>query len=138
VLGFRTDAAPENVAASLGIPAGAQVHVFERLRYAGAAPLALMRNHVPAALLNVSAADLEADGLYNLLRANGITMRMARQQIGARGATAAEARALGDRRGAPVLTMQRSACDDYGRAVEHGNHVSLASRYSFGLTLTGW
>jgi len=60
VLGFRTEAAPENVTARLGIPAGTQVHVFERLRYADAAPLALMRNHVPAALLSVSAADLEA------------------------------------------------------------------------------
>ena len=58
-----------------------------------------MRNHVPAHLLRLSPADLEAGGLYNLLRANGITMRIAKQAIGARAATAAEARALGERTG---------------------------------------
>ena len=108
------------LAVKLGIPAGTPVYVFERLRYADAEPLALMRNHVPAHLLRLSPADLEAQGLYNLLRANGITMRIAKQAIGARAATAAEARALGERQGAPLLTMERSAYDDQGRAVEHG------------------
>jgi DNA-binding GntR family transcriptional regulator len=65
-------------------------------------------------------------------------MRIAKQAIGARTATAAEARALGEREGAPLLTMQRSAYDEQGRAVEHGHHVDPASRYSFDLTLTGW
>jgi DNA-binding GntR family transcriptional regulator len=97
-----------------------------------------MRNHVPEHLLPLTAADLEEHGLYNLLRANGISLRIAKQAIGARSATAAEARALGERRGAPLLTMERSAYDDQGRAVEHGHHVYRASRYSFDLTLTGW
>ena len=119
-------------------PAGTPAYVFERLRYADAEPLALMRNYVPAHLLRLAPADLEAQGLYNLLRANGITMRIAKQAIGARTATAAEARALGERRRAPLLTMERSAYDDQGRAVEHGHHLYRASRYSFDLTLTGW
>jgi DNA-binding GntR family transcriptional regulator len=97
-----------------------------------------MRNHVPGHLLQLTAADLEAQGLYNLLRANGVTMRIARQAIGARAATPAEARALGEKRGAPLLTMERSAYDEQGRAVEHGHHLYRASRYSFDLTLTGW
>ena len=97
-----------------------------------------MRNSVPVHLLRLSPADLEAQGLYHLLRANGVTMRIAKQAIGARAATAAEARALGERRGAPLLTMERSAYDDHGRAVEHGQHLYRASRYSFDLTLTGW
>jgi DNA-binding GntR family transcriptional regulator len=114
------------------------VYVFERLRYADAEPLALMRNHVPGHLLRLTAADLEAQGLYNLFRANGVTMRIARQAIGARAATPAEARALGEKRGAPLLTMERSAYDEQGRPVEHGHHLYRASRYSFDLTLTGW
>ena len=36
------------------------------------------------------------------------------------------------------MTMERSAYDEQGRAVEHGHHVCLASRYSFDLTLAGW
>jgi DNA-binding GntR family transcriptional regulator len=138
VVSFRTEAAPAALAAALGIPAGTQVYAFERLRYADAEPLALMRNHVPAHLLSLTPADLEAGGLYNLLRANGVTMRIAKQAIGARAATAAEARALGEPKGAPLLTMERSVYDDHGRAVEHGQHVYRASRYSFDLTLTGW
>ena len=92
VVSFRTEAAADALAGKLGIPAGTQVYVFERLRYADAEPLALMRNHVPVHLLRLSPADLEAQGLYNLLRANGVTMRIAKQAIGARAATAAEAR----------------------------------------------
>jgi DNA-binding GntR family transcriptional regulator len=126
------------VAAALGLPAGTPVYVFERLRYADAEPLALMRNHVPEHLLRLTAAALETQGLYNLFRVSGVSMRIAKQSIGARAATPAEARALGETRGAPLLTMERSAYDDQGRAVEHGHHLYRASRYSFDLTLTGW
>jgi len=97
-----------------------------------------MRNHVPASLLRLRPADLETRGLYELLRASGINPRLAKQSIGARTATAAEARALGEANAAPLLTMERWAYDDQGRAVEHGNHIYRASRYSFDLTLTGW
>jgi DNA-binding GntR family transcriptional regulator len=138
VVSFSTEPAPDALAAALGLAAGTPVYVFERLRFAGAEPLALMRNHVPEHLMRLSAADLEAQGLYNLFRTNGISMRIARQSIGARAATAAEARALGERKGASLLTMERSAYDEQGRAVEHGHHVYRASRYSFDLTLTGW
>ena len=138
VVSFRTEPAPETLAATIGIPAGTPVYVFERLRYADAEPLALMRNHVPEHLLRLTQADLEAKGLYNLLRANGISPRIAKQAIGARAATVTEARALGETRGAPLLTVERSAYDDQGRAVEHGQHLYRASRYSFDLTLTGW
>jgi DNA-binding GntR family transcriptional regulator len=138
VVSFRTEPAPDALAVKLGIAAGTPAYVFERLRFADGEPLALMRNHVPAHLVELTAADLETQGLYNLLRANGVTMRIAKQAIGARAATAAEARALGEAKGAPLLTMERSAYDDQGRAVEHGHHLYRASRYSFDLTLTGW
>jgi len=138
VVSFGTEPASDALAATLGIPALAPVYVFERLRYADAEPLALMRNHVPEQLMRLSAADLETRGLYNLFRANGISMRIAKQAIGARAATAVEGRALGEREGAPLLVMERSAYDEQGRAVELGHHVYRASRYSFDLTLTGW
>jgi DNA-binding GntR family transcriptional regulator len=138
VLSFATEPAPDALALELGLPEGTKVHVFERLRSAGDEPLAIMRNHVPADLLPLTPEDLEEQGLYNLLRANGLNLRIAKQSIGARAATAAEARALGETKGAPLLTMVRSAYDDQGRAVEHGDHIYRASRYSFDLTLTGW
>ena len=138
VLSFATEPAPDALALELGIPEGTAVYIFERLRYAGAEPLAIMRNHVPADLLRLAPEDLEEQGLYHLLRANGLNLRIAKQSIGARAATAAEARALGETKAAPLLTMVRSAYDDQGRAVEHGDHIYRASRYSFDLTLTGW
>jgi DNA-binding GntR family transcriptional regulator len=138
VLNFATEPVSDTLALELGIPDGTDVYVFERLRYAEAEPLALMRNHVPAHLLRLTPDDLQVHGLYNLLRANGIKPRIAKQSIGARAATAAEARALCETKGAPLLTMVRAAYDDQGRAVEHGDHVYRAARYTFDLTLTSW
>jgi DNA-binding GntR family transcriptional regulator len=138
VLSFAVEPAPDEVAVELGLPAGTDVYAFERLRYAETEPLALMHNYVPVSLLRLSAADLEGQGLYNLFRRSGINLRAARQSIGARASTAAEARALGESKGAPLLTMSRVAHDDQGRAVEYGNHIYRASRYSFDITLTCW
>jgi DNA-binding GntR family transcriptional regulator len=138
VLSFGIEPIPDTVARELNLAEGTAVYAFERLRYAEAEPLALMHNYVPASLLKLSAEDLEVQGLYTLLRANGINPRIARQSIGARASTAAQARALGETRGAPLLTMVREAYDDQDRAVEYGSHIYRASRYSFDLTLTAW
>jgi len=128
--------APDHVAEALGVPEGAEVTWLERLRFAAGEPLALMRNAVPVDVLRPRAADLEDRGLYELLRAAGYVPRMADQVVGARAATTAEARVLGDARGAPVLTMTRTAWDASGRAVEYGSHIYRASRYSIALTLS--
>jgi DNA-binding GntR family transcriptional regulator len=138
VVSFSRLPASGAVALDLGLAEGTEIYAFERLRCADGEPLALMRNHVPADVLPLTAGSLEQQGLYNLLRAAGITLRIARQSIGARAATAAEARALGESKAAPLLTMERTAYDDRGRVVEHGSHLYRASRYSFDLTLTGW
>jgi GntR family transcriptional regulator len=62
-------------------------------------------------------------------------LRFADQTIGARAATTTEARLLAERKGAPLLTMTRTAFDETGRALEYGTHVYRASIYSFELTL---
>lgn len=128
--------APDAVADALGVPQGLEVTWIERLRYAGDEPLALMHNAVPVDLLRPSRADLEERGLYELLRAAGHVPRMAHQVVGAKTATTVEGRLLGEPRGAPMLTMTRTAWDAAGRAVEYGSHIYRASRYSFELTLT--
>ena len=56
-------------------------------------------------------------------------------RIGARAATVGEARLLRERKGAPLLTMERTAYDDSGRAVEFGSHAYRAQTYSFEVTL---
>ncbi|MBB4934035.1 DNA-binding GntR family transcriptional regulator [Lipingzhangella halophila] len=137
VLRLAVERPPHTVAAALEVSPDTEVYVLERLRYAGDDPLALLHNYLPLDLVRLSEDALTGDGLYNLMRAAGITMKIASQSISARGATAAEARMLGENRGAPLLTMDRTAYDDVGRVVEIGSHVYRASRYAFELTLTG-
>jgi DNA-binding GntR family transcriptional regulator len=127
--------ADARLAGALGLAVGVPVTRIERLRCAGEEPLALMSNWLPADVADVTAADLERQGLYELLRRRGVHMRIATQRIGARAATPSEARLLQERRGAPLLTMERTAYDDSGRAVEFGSHVYRAQNYSFEVTL---
>lgn len=132
---FEVGPVADHVAEELGIPRGTEVARFERLRFAGAEPLALMTNVVPVSVLSLTRADLAEHGLYELLRAAGHVPRMAGQVIGARSATAAEARLLGESGGATVLTMTRTVWDAAGAGIEYGSHLYRASRYSFELTL---
>lgn len=127
--------ADQEVADALAVPLGARVVRLDRVRYAEGRPLALMTNYLPAGLLDLDTAVLETRGLYQLLREHGVHLHLAKQAIGARTASAREAARLGERRGAPLLTMTRIAYDTAGEVVEYGTHVYRASRYTFELTL---
>jgi DNA-binding GntR family transcriptional regulator len=128
--------APAAVAERLGVPVGTQVLHLQRLRSAGEDPLAVMRNWLPGDLAPaLSAEALQTRGLYELMRGTGVHLRIATQRIGARGATAPEARLLKLRKGAPLLTMERVTYDGSGRAVELGTHVYHAERYSIEMTV---
>ncbi|MGC5003933.1 GntR family transcriptional regulator [Streptomyces sp. NBC_00353] len=135
VLGNRIEPATARIAAALGVPEGTDVHLVERLRSAHDEPMALLRNHVPAGLVDLGTERLEATGLYRIMRAAGITLHSARQSVGARLATAEEAAQLAEPEGAPLLTMERTTYDDTGRAVEFASHVYRASRYAFDFQL---
>lgn len=128
------DASPE-VADLLGLPKGAPVIAIARLRTALDQPIARLTNYLSANRLSITTEMLESDGLYQLLRRSGIHLHSATQVIGARTATAAEARLLGESKGAALLTMERTAYDDHGAAVEYGNHIYSANRYSFHMSL---
>lgn len=86
-----------------------------------------MRHEVPASIVTFTKEDLERRGLYDILHSHGAAPRIASETIGARAATAVEARILQETRGAPLLTMERTAYDKHGRAVEHALHVYRAS-----------
>jgi DNA-binding GntR family transcriptional regulator len=135
VLSFSTLAGLDEVCVALNVPVGTEVVAIERLRYADDEPIALMRNYLPANIAQLSPDQLRDRGLYQVLRDNGVQMRIAEQTIGARKATTGEAKLLQEVRGAPLLTMQRTAYDHAGRAVEYGSHLYRASVYSFEITL---
>lgn len=127
--------ADEAVADALGVPRGTDVLQLRRLRSADDEPIALLTNYLPLGLVDATAETFEKSGLYDLIRATGTHIRVADQTIGAAPASAAEAKLLGERKGAALLAMRRIAYDDVGRAVEYGTHLYRASRYSFSLTL---
>ncbi|MBO0512479.1 GntR family transcriptional regulator [Streptomyces beijiangensis] len=131
VLCNDTVPATAGIAAALAVPEGSEVQHIERLRLAYDEPMAHLCNYLPAGLLALDTDRLEATGLYRMMRAAGITLHSARQSVGARAASAAEAVRLEEADGAPLLTMQRTTFDSTGRAVEYGTHAYRASRYAF-------
>lgn len=124
------------VAERLRLDAGAGVVHLRRLRFADAAPIAIMENWLPADLAALDAAELEARGLYDVLRDRGIDIRVADQRIGARNADREERRLLDlSSGGDAVLTMERVSYDGNGRVIEFGHHCYRADRYWFETTL---
>lgn len=106
-----------------------------RLRLPDSVPLAVLENFLPSEFTAISGEELQDHGLYRLLRARRTLIRVADQRIGARAATAEESRLLGTKPRGPVLTMDRTAYDDAGRAVESGHHCCRPDLYSFEMTL---
>ncbi len=126
-------ATPEH-AAALEVPVGSEVVMVRRLRSADGEPVAVLTNWLPAAIAP-TAEELSRTGLYDTLRARGVQPRMAHQRIGARLATAAEARMLDEPARSALLTMERTAYDAAGAVIEHGAHYYRASRHLFDTTL---
>jgi DNA-binding GntR family transcriptional regulator len=134
VLEYRLGPVSEDIAVHLNLAPDAEVVTMRRLRSSGGQPLAVMTNHLPAALAP-DQDELERAGLYQALRSRGVHIRLARQRIGAKAADRDEARLLDEKPKAPLLVMARTAFDDSGRIVEYGSHVYRASRYYFDTTL---
>jgi DNA-binding GntR family transcriptional regulator len=135
VLSLAARTADARVAEALNLQDGAEVLYLQRLRFDGEQPLAIMHNWLPSGLIATTTEELETTGLYELLRRSGVQMRVANQRIGARAATSPEGRLLNVKAGAPLLTMERTAFDDTGRAVEYATHSYRADSYSFETTL---
>lgn len=135
VLSVETVPAGGEIAAALRLDEGAPVLAVQRLRFADEQPIALMHNHLPDGLIELEPEALADSGLYQLLRRSGVGLSTAEQTIGARRATAAEAKLLDENRGGTLLTMTRTAFDGSGKPVEYGAHVYRASHYSFEMTV---
>lgn len=135
VLTLREDVAEGESATALQVAEGTPVHYLERLRLTGGEPMALIRNWLPADLVQVDREALESGSLYDLMRRQGVQVRVSHQRIGAGAATAAQAKLLHLKTGAPVLTMERQSFDDSGRAIEFARSVYRADSYEFETTV---
>lgn len=134
VLDFAVEAAGPDRAVVFDIEPGARVYVFSRVRFAGAEPVALLRNEVPMDRVKLTRSLLTEQGLYPLLRSAGAAALTSRKSIGARGAKGGEARLLGEEKRAPLLTVVQTSYDATGRAVERGTHAYRPSQYALEVT----
>ncbi len=127
--------ADSKLAEHLGVTVGSEVLHLRRLRKTDNVAVSILENWLPSDFTNLINEDLTNHGLYQLMRARGVTMRVARQRIGARRATNRESELLNVEKGAALLTMERTAYDNSGRAVEYGLHCYRPDLYSFEATL---
>ncbi|TDB71773.1 GntR family transcriptional regulator [Micromonospora sp. KC723] len=135
VLRFDSACVDRHAARELGVPAGDRLLYCERLRLADGVPLAILRNWLPARFDDITAAELAEQGLYRLLGERNGRPTVARQKITARSASAAQARLLDTGHNAPLISMQRTAFDAEGRAVEYADHLYRADHYAIEVTV---
>src|SRR5438128_437088 len=107
VLRFGISPATAEVATALQCEQGDRVLRLERLRRADGEPLALMRNWLPPEMLETDPATLAERGLYQLLRAEGVRLKVAHQTISATPATVEQARLRAEEPGSPLLATTR-------------------------------
>lgn len=135
VLLHETIVPPAEILESLTLPPDTAVLHIKRLRFTEGIPFALLENYLPPEFLALTAKQLETHGLYQLMRAKGTTMRVARQTIGARVGTPEESELFKQKIGSPVLIMSRTLYDQSGHAVEYAKHSYRPDLYSFEVTL---
>lgn len=135
ILAVNVVKADSKLAEHLGVSIGSAVLHLRRLRKTDNVPVSILENWLPADFTNLTEDELAHHGLYQLMRSRGVTMKVAKQRIGARRATAAESEFLDVEKGAALLTMERTAYDSSGRAVEYGLHCYRPDLYSFEATL---
>jgi DNA-binding GntR family transcriptional regulator len=135
VLELKLLPADSIVAQQLGVLVGQKVVFLHRVRSAGNTPVAVMQNWIHPRFENLTEKDVSGAGLYEWLRQQGASIQVARQKIGARRASAKEASLLEIEKNSPVLTMDRTAFDNSGVALEYGQHCYRTDLYSFEFTI---
>jgi GntR family transcriptional regulator len=129
VLSTATVAAGEETAAALALDEDELVLEVLRLRLADEQPVSLERARFPAdrfpGLLDRSLAG----SIYDLLETEyGLDVGEAEERIEVVGATAADARTLEVRPGAPLISIARTAWTADGRPFEHSRDLFRADR----------
>lgn len=135
MLTYKVVAADAKISEHLGVPTGSEVLYLQRVRSADGVPVSIMENWLPGDFTDITEADLNEHGLYQILRGRGVTIRVAKQKIGARKSSTQESEILKLDKNSALLTMDRTAYDNSGRAIEFGHHCYRPDLYSFEVTL---
>lgn len=135
VLRFDADHFDRHAARALGTAPHDALMYCERLRLADGRPLAILRNWLPGRFNDITVAELQTHGLYALLGERQGRPAVAKQRITARSATSAQAALLDVKRNAPLISMQRTAFDGAGQAVEFAENLYRADNYAIEVTV---
>ncbi|PTW90594.1 GntR family transcriptional regulator [Microbacteriaceae bacterium MWH-Ta3] len=135
ILSVEVVKATELLADRLAVPEGAAVLHVKRVRLADNVPVSVLENWLPTEFTDITARELETAGLYEILRARGVTIRVAKQRIAARTATTDDSLLLDIDKHSALITMERTAFDSSGKAIEFGSHCYRPDLYSFEVTL---
>jgi DNA-binding GntR family transcriptional regulator len=127
--------ADAKMAEILALGVGSPVLYVKRLRLADNVPVSILENWLPSEFVDLDRDAMIEHGLYQLLRSRGVNIRVAKQKIGARKATSTESDLLEIDKNSALLTMDRTAYDNSGKAVEFGHHCYRPDLYSFEVTL---
>ena len=121
LLARETTAAPEEARECLGLPPGRETIRIERVRLIDDRPAALQVSWLPYALVPLLArVELTGGSLYRTIREHyGLRLSWADMEVSATAATAAQARMLDVRRGAPLIASVRITHDHSSTAVEY-------------------
>ena len=135
MLEIKVVKADSKMADILAVAVGSECLYVKRLRLADDVPVSVLENWLPADFIDLDRDAMIEHGLYQLLRSRGVNIRVAKQRIGARKASVLESELLEIDKNSAVLTMDRTAYDNSGRAVEFGHHCYRPDLYSFEVTL---
>lgn len=123
VLRLQASRPDREVAVAMGLAADIPLTYLERLRYSDDRPLVLLRSWLPPRFSDVTPADFSDAGLYDVLGRRGAVQAVARQQVGARLATARERALLDLTDRDAVLDVTWLSHDADGAALEYGRHT---------------
>ncbi|MEV6344012.1 GntR family transcriptional regulator [Actinoplanes sp. NPDC051851] len=135
VLRFEPDSVDRYAARMLGLPATERLVHVERLRYADDIPLAVLRNWLPPRFADITAESLATTSLYRLMSQRNGKPAVAKQRITAKAASPTQARLLDIGHHTPLISMQRTAFDSAGAAVEFSDNLYRADHYAIDVTV---
>jgi GntR family transcriptional regulator len=129
VLATTLGPADDETAAALGLAAGSEVFEVVRVRLADGEAISYERARFPAARFPGLLEHALDGSLYALLqRAYGLVAGEAEERIEVVGASARIARVLGVRRGASLVSIERTTVDAEGRPFERSHDLFRADR----------
>ena len=135
IINYKITKADAKISEQLGVAFGSPVLYLQRVRFADKVAVSIMENWLPEDFTDITQEELNEHGLYQIMRGRGVTIRVAKQKIGARKSSSFESTVLEIDKNSALLTMDRTAYDNSGRAVEFGHHCYRPDLYSFEATL---